>query len=245
MRFILITLLAFLLAGFSVEDARKANEAYENGEYEKAIELYKKAIDDDPENAKLFYNLASAQAKAGLSEEAIRTFEQFKNMTDDARRRAMADYDIGNILAESEKWDQALDHYKESLRYVGDDEDAKHNFELAKRKKNEQEQNQDENQQNQDQDQQQDQEQDEDQQQDQQDQQQNQNENQQQDPQNQQGQQNEQDQQNQQQQPQESQISKADAEKILKALEQKEKDLLKEFKKQKMKSSKNTNEKDW
>lgn len=249
MRFILITLVAFLLMGIAPEEARKANEAYNNGDYEKAIALFKKAIDADPDDPKLFYNLASAQAKAGQSEEAIRTFEQFKNMTDDAERRAMADYDIGNILAEAKQWDQALNYYKKSLRYMAGDEDAKHNYELAKRKKNEQ-QNQNQNQQNQDQNQdQQNQNQDQNQQ-DQQQQNQNQEQNQQQeqnqDQQNQQNQQNQQGQdQQQQQQSQQSKISQAEAEKILKALEQKEKDLLQEFKKQKMKSSKNTNEKDW
>ncbi len=40
-------------------------------------------------------------------------------------------------------------------------------------------------------------------------------------------------------------MSKAEAEKILKALEQKEKDLLKQFKKQKTESSNSKNEKDW
>lgn len=263
MKYILIPLLAFLLMGSSTEDARKANEAYDNGDYEEAIALFKKAIDAEPDNAKLLYNLASAQAKAGESEEAIRTFEQFKDRTDDAERRAMADYDIGNILAESEEWDQALDYYKKSLRYMDNDEDAKHNYELAQRKKGEKE-NEEENQQDQDQDQ--DQNQDQQEQQDQQDeqdqQQQNQDENQQQDQQNQdqdqnqdqqnqeqqdqnQDQQNQQDQQQQQQQSQQSKMSQAEADKILKALEQKEKDLLQEFKKQNMKSSKNTNEKDW
>ncbi len=255
MRFILVTLTAFLLMGFAPEEARKANEAYDNGEYERAIALFKKAIDAEPDNPKLFYNLASAQAKAGNSEEAIRTFEQFKNMTDDPERRAMANYDIGNILAEEKKWDQALDYYKRSLRYMAGDEDAKHNYELAQKKKNEQ-QEQDKNQQNQNQNQdqdQQDQQQQQNQDQDQQDQQdqqqqqnqqdQNQNQDQEQDQQNQQNQENQQDQQDQQQQ--QSKISQADAEKILRALEQKEKDLLQEFKKQKMKSSENTNEKDW
>lgn len=238
MRYLLITLLAFLLLGSSSKDTRKANEAYENGNYEKAIALYKKAIDAEPDNAKLFYNLASAQAKAGQSEEAIRTFEQFKSMTNDPERQAMADYDIGNIFAESQKWDQAVDRYKKALRYLTNDEDAKHNYELAKRKQEEQQQNQ--NQQNQQND---DQQQNQNQQNKNQDQQQ---QNQNQDQQQEQNQQNQQQQnQQQQQQPQRSKVSKAEAEKILKALEQKEKNLLKEFKKQKMESSRNTNEKDW
>ncbi|SMO32248.1 Tetratricopeptide repeat-containing protein [Fodinibius sediminis] len=237
----------------SIEDARKANEAYENGDYKKAITLFRKAIDDDPDNAKLFFNLASAQAKAGEQEAAIRTFEQFKSMTENPQRRAMADYNIGNILAKSKQWDQAVEYYKKSLRYLSNDEDAKHNFELAQRKKKEQQQkknNENKNNQNQKQQQQQQQQNKNQQNQKQQNQQQNQDQKQQQKQnsqdsqnQNQRGQQEQQNQQ--QQQPQQSKISKADAEKILKALEQKEKDLLKEFKKQKMKSSKNTNEKDW
>lgn len=236
MRHFLITVLAFLLLGASIEDARKANEAYNNGNYEKAISLYKKAIDANPENAKLYFNLASAQAKAGNSEEAIRTFERYKSMTDDPKEKAQANYNIGKIFSDIQQWDKAVDYYKQSLRYMADDPDAKHNFELAKKKEKEQQkqnqqqqnqnqqQNQDKNQQQQNPDQQQ---------------QNKQNENQQQN----QQQQNQQDQQQNQQQRQK--ISKSEAEKILRALEQKEKDLLKQFKKKKNESSDSKNEKDW
>lgn len=244
MRYILITILAFILMGASLEDARKANEAYNEGNYEEAIALYKKAIDEDPENAKLYYNLASAQAKAGNSEEAVRTFEQFKTMTDDEERRAMADYDIGNILAEQEQWDKAVEYYKKSLRYLSDDEDAKHNYELALKQQDQQGENQDQDQQ-QDQQNENDQQQQQDQNQQQENDQQNQENNSEQN-QDQQGQQDEQEQnQDQQPQPQQSQMTQAEAEQILKALEQKEKELMKEFKKQKVESTDNKNEKDW
>lgn len=238
MRYFLVTLLTLLLLGASLEDARKANEAYDNGNYEEAISLYKKAIDANPENAKLYFNLASAQAKAGKTQEAIRTFEQYKTMTNNPDERAKANYNIGKVLSDTKKWDKAVDYYKKSLRYMADDTDAKHNFELAKQKKKEQQkkkqqqqQNQQNNQQN-NQDQQQKQKQ-----------QQKQNQNQQ----NKQQQQNKQNQQQQkkkqQQRPQK--MTKAEAEKILEALGQKEKDLLKKFKKQKTESSKSENDKDW
>lgn len=241
MKKLLILLFGLFLAGASIEDARKANEAYRSGDYAKAIELYKKAIDENPENTKLYYNLGNALAKDGNAEEAIRYFEQFKALSEDSEQRAMADYNIGNIHAEMEKWDKAVNSYKNSLRYKSIDEDAKHNYELALKKNEEQQQNQQQQQNSQDQQNNQNQDQNQQQQQQQQDQKQDQQQNQQQ-----QQQQNDQQQQNQQQQqPKPNQISKAEAEKILKALEQKEKDLLKEFKKQKTESSNSTNEKDW
>src|SRR5699024_10065772 len=141
MKYLFIILLAAFLAGTSIEEARKANEAYEAGNYEEAITLYKKAIDEAPDNAKLYYNLASAQAKAGKAQEAIRAYEQFKSMSKDPKRQAMANYDIGNILAQAKKWDQAVDYYKKSLRHMPADSDAKHNYELAKKKSRDQKKN--------------------------------------------------------------------------------------------------------
>lgn len=242
MKKIVFSILVLFLIGASVEDARKANEAYRSGNYAEAVKLYKKAINEDPENPKLYYNLGNALAKEGNPEEAIRYFEQFKAMTNDPEQQAMADYNIGNIYTENQQWDKAVNSYKNALRYQSVDQDAKHNYELALKKNQEQQENQQQQQddQNQEQDQQQDQNQ-QNQQQQEQDQQQDQNQQQQQQDQ----QQDQQNQQNQQQQQQPNQISKAEAEKILKALEQKEKELLKEFKKQKTESSKSNNEKDW
>ncbi len=236
---VLLLLLALIFTAASLNDARKANEAYENGDYAKAEQLYKKAIDQNPENAKLYFNLGNTLVNQEKTDEALRVFEQFKTMTDDTQMQALADYNIGNIYTQNKKWDKALNAYKEALRYRAADEDAKHNYELAKQKKKQQQKKQ--NQQNQQNNQDQNQKQNQQNQQDQQNQKQNQQQNQNQSQQNDSGDQ----QQKQQQQPRPNKISKAQAEKILQALEQKEKDLLKEFKKKKTESSNSDNDKDW
>ena len=227
--------LCLFLLGAALDDARKANEAYRNGNYEEAIKLYKNAVESNPENPRLLFNLGNALAKAGQPEEALRYFEQFKSMTDDPRQKSMADYNMGKIFTDQQQWDKALEYYKNALRFRADDPDAKYNYELARKKQQEQQKQQQQNQNSQDQNQQQ----------------QNGQQKQDQDQQNRQQQQQpsdqnqDQSQQPKQQQPQTNQISQAEAEKILKALEQKEKELLKEFKKQKTEKTNNTNGKDW
>ena len=236
MRTISYIFICLFLVGAALDDARKANEAYHNGNYREAIDLYKKAIESNPDNARLLFNLGNALAKVGQPEEALRYYEQFKAMTDDPGQKSMADYNMGKIFTDQQKWDKALDYYKNALRFRADDPDAKYNYELA-RKKQQQQQNQQQQQQNQNS---QDQNQQQQNGQQKQEQQQNQQNQQQQNDQNQQ-----QSQQQRQQQMQSNQISQAEAEKILKALEQKEKELLKEFKKQKTEKPNRTNGKDW
>src|SRR5699024_3795111 len=82
MKLVLSFLIALFLVGSTIDTAREANEAYRKGNYEKAISLYKKAIDKTPENAKLYYNLGNALAKSGSAEEAIRYFNRYKQMVD-------------------------------------------------------------------------------------------------------------------------------------------------------------------
>lgn len=244
MKHLIIILIAVLLADPTPEVAREANEAYESGNFEKAVTLYQQAIEDNPDNAKLYYNLASAQAKAGNTEEAIRNYEQFKSMSENPERTAMANYDIGNIFVENEQWEQAVDYYKKSLRHISDDSDAKYNYELAQKKIREQKKKDEKrdkdkpNKQNKNKDKQ-----------DQKDKKKDQKK----DPEKKKDDKNQQNQQNKDQQKkkrkkqrsQQNKIGKKQAEKLLQALGQKEKELLKKFKKQKVKPADNKNEKDW
>lgn len=245
MRTFLIIILGFLLSASSLNDARKANEAYRNGDYETAVELYQKAIDQNPDDARLHFNLGSALAKLGESEQAAGAFETAKQLMDDPEQQAMADYNAGTMFSEQEMYDEAVEYYRNALRNNPSDPDAKHNYEMALRKQQEQEQQEQESDASEE-------EQDEEEQE--QDQQQNQNENEDEQDQEEEQNQNEQDQQqngspedeesDQQQLPQPDEITQQEAENILNALEQLERDIL-ENRNKEAEERRSSNEKDW
>lgn len=237
--------LSLVLFVMPLNDGKKANQAFEKGDYAQAEELYRKAISEKPEDSRLYFNLATTLAKQeGRTEEALQLFEQYKSMAETKEDRAKADYNIGKLMAEQQKWDQATKAFQQALMQDPSDVDAKHNFELSQQKQQQQQQQQDQQDQQDQQNQEQDQQQNEQQQQQDQNQQDQQDQNQQNQNQPQQDQQNQDQQQQQQQQQAQQQLSKQEAQKMLEALEKKEKDLLKNFKKKQTKP-KDKNGKDW
>jgi len=136
--------LLFLFASAN-GDAKKGNEAYEKGEYETAEKLYRTALEADPDNVDVYFNLANALAKQGKTEEAIQTFMEYRSLAESPEKKAIADYNIGSVLADGEKWKPAAQHFKNSLKLNPSDLDAKHNYERAvaeANNENEQEQEQ-------------------------------------------------------------------------------------------------------
>lgn len=146
------SLLLILFTAAAANDGRKANEAYENGNYEEAEELYLAAIEQEPDNARLYFNLGNARAKQGKVEEAIDSFMEFRLLAETPEEKALAEYNIGTLLAEGEKWKPAATHFKNALKLNPADMDAKHNFERALAEQEDQEdegEGEDQNQENQ------------------------------------------------------------------------------------------------
>lgn len=242
MRYLSLLILVLFLTGASTDDARKANEAFEDGNYEQAAELYRQAIEEDPDNARLHFNLASTLYKLGRTEEAMQSYDRFENLSDSPEEQSYASYNQGNILTEENKYKEAAEFYREALKKNPNDPDARHNYELALQRQQQQEEQQQQNQdsgQNQDQENQ-----------DQQEQQQgnndqNQDQNQDQQPPNNGQQQDQQEQEEQRQpQPQPTEMTPEEAQNILDALEQLERELLENMKKESSETQ-STNDKDW
>ena len=224
----------------------KGNSLYKDGKFGEAEMTYKEGQTEGADPFISGFNLGDALFKQERFEEAATAFQSLPNLTDDKEKKAAAFHNLGNSFIKAEKFQEGVDAYKQSLRNNPKDLETKYNLAYAKRMlQQEQEQQQQQQQQNQEQDKKDDQEQKQDQQQQKQDQKQDEEKKDDQQQQ-QQDQKDQQQEQQEQQQPKEGEISKEDAERMLDALNQDEKDIRDRLEKQKVKKGSKVNiEKDW
>lgn len=192
---------------------RKGNRAYKDSTYVNAEVNYRKAIDVNPKSAISMYNLGNTLMQQNKLQEAMEQFVAATKMEKDKGNLAQIYHNMGVIFQSGKDYAKAVEAYKESLRNNPKDNETRYNLALAQKMLKDQEQNQQNQDQNQDK-KEQEKEQDKDKQ-----------------DQKEQDQQN-QDQQQQPPQPQENQMSKENAEQLLKSVMQDEKDVQDKVKKQ-------------
>ena len=210
---ILLLTLCSLTAFAQKGDLRKGNRQFRRGEFPKADISYRKALMQDSTSVAVTYNLANTLYREKDMENARRLLDGAKEAAGAEAFASDYYYNLGDVAIAQQDWQAAVDALKQSLLLCPDDVKAKENYIYARNKLMEQQQNQDQqgdgqDNQNQDQDQNQDQ-------QDQQNQDQNQDQNQNQD---------QQDQNQGQGQQGEAQISPQQAQQMLQAIQQKEKE---------------------
>ena len=238
--FIMMLLLAGVpaLAQPDRHDVRRGNRSFAKGQWSAADISYRKALMADSTSVAANYNLASVQYRQEDYQGAAQSLQRIQQTAPSTEHGADYYYNVGDVALQAKDYKTAVEAFMQSLLRNPGDLDAKENFIYAKKMLENQQQNQDQNQQDQNQDQQ-DQNQDQQQQQDQnQDQQQDQDQNKDQQDQQQDQQQNQQDQQQdqqQEQQPQEArgELSPQQAQQILQAMQDQEKQTQDKVKKEK------------
>lgn len=218
---------------------KEGNELYNEKRYADAEICYSKALEIDPNSSVAQFNLAASLLKnsgnadpndqQGPMAKATQMLQNLTRTSDNASVIEKSFYNLGNIAFNQQQYGESIEHYKNVLRRNPDNDKARENLRLAQLKQQEQQNNQDQQQDQQQQQQQQ------------------QNQNQQQN-QDQQNQQQNQDKQQQQQNQQQQQMSDANAEKILKAMENEEAATRRKIEAQKAKeqnSQRRTTEKPW
>ena len=127
--------LALLLGGCATE-TYKANEAgreaLKGGDSALAIEKFLEVQVDRPDDPAVALNLAAAYAAAGRNEEAIRSARRaLESNNPEVRNRAYNS--IGHHQFALTRLPESLDAFRRALLEDGDDEDARHDFEVVLR----------------------------------------------------------------------------------------------------------------
>lgn len=197
---------------------REGNKSFDNKKYSDAEVSYKKSLNKNQKSYEGNFNLGDAYYKQGKYDEAAKQFDLLRSQKKDKSSDAASLHNLGNTLLQSQKYQESIEAFKQALKLNPKDEDTRYNLAYAQAMLKQQQQQQ-QQQQNQDKNK------------DKKDQKQQQN------------QQQKQDKQQQKQQEQKKEISKEDAERILQALNNDEKD--KHKKKAKVGVARVSVEKDW
>ena len=224
---------------------RDGVRAYGDGEFEEAEVQFRKAENINQELYEAEFNTGAALYGQEKYEATVKQYESLLDQTDDPGKTAQIWHNIGNSLLEAQQYGPSIEAYKNSLRKNPSDEDTRYNLAYAKQKlEEEQQENQDSDQDQQKQDRDQDKENDQ-QEQDQEQDKENDQQEQEQEQEQENDQQEQEQEQEQEQQPVPREISKEDAERMLKAIQQQEKDVKEKVDKKKAAAAKVKTEKDW
>ena len=196
---------------------RSGNKLYNDSLFIKAEVDYRKALELNPKSTDAMFNLGNTLLMQQKAKEAMEQYESVSKIEKDKEKLAQIYHNMGVILQSSKQLPQCIEAYKESLRNNPKDDETRYNLALAQKQLKDQQQNQqNQDQQQQQQEQQQKQEEKQDQNKDQQD----------------QKDQQQQDQQQQQQQQNKNEMSKENAQQLLNAVMQDEKNVQDKVKKQ-------------
>ena len=249
-----LILLTCIIAGSGIAYAQstrstvnKGVELYKKDKYVDSEVEFKKALEKSPDNFQANFNIGDSYYKEGKYEDALKSYASALAKTKNPELKSKAYHNIGNALLQSKKIKESIGAYADALKLNPNDDSTKYNLSYAlnllknqdknkkqqnkndknnknnKNDKNKQNQNNQQNNKNKDQNKQ----------------------NQQQNQQQNQDQQNKQNQskQDQMKQPDQNKITKAQAQAILNALNNDEKDLQKKLRK--MKGTPIKTDKDW
>ncbi len=143
--FLIITLSLTIPVVFSQQenaDIRRGVREYKAENYQEAELNFRKALEANPQSEKALYNLASALYKQGRYEEAANILEGLVHKDIPESKKADVFHNLGNSNVGAQQIQDAIEAYKNALRIRPEDNDTRHNLAYAQRLLQEQEQQQ-------------------------------------------------------------------------------------------------------
>lgn len=131
--FILLMIASVAFAQNDRDYIRSGNRLYRNKSFDKAEVEYRKAVSANAENPQAVYNLGCSMMMQQKDSVAIQYFERASKLETNKLRRAKSNHNIGVILQNHKMYDKAIEAYKQALRDNPNDGETRYNLALCKK----------------------------------------------------------------------------------------------------------------
>ena len=124
---------------------RQGNKQFRSGDYANAEVSYRKAIEKNAKNPQAAFNLGNALMAQKKDSAAVEQFEGAARLETNPLRKAQAYHNMGVICQTHKMYGEAIEAYKNALRLNPKDDETRYNLVLCKhqkQKQNQQQQNQ-------------------------------------------------------------------------------------------------------
>src|SRR5687767_4683578 len=110
---------------------RDGNKLYRQGQYDKALPEYQKAIQKNPKNTIAQYNLGNARFRTSNFTDAEKSFDDAIAASNDNKFKEKSFYNKGVALSKQQKLLESIQAWKSALKLDPADEDARFNLQKA------------------------------------------------------------------------------------------------------------------
>lgn len=132
---IMVTLLVATLTATAQKEERKAiregNSQYKDQKFSEAEIAYRKALDVNSKSPEAMFNLGDALYRQGKYQQAAEQFAMTGELTPDRAKKAQAYHNLGNAMLKSRDYQKSIEAYKQALRMNPKDDDTRFNLALA------------------------------------------------------------------------------------------------------------------
>ncbi|MDO5129254.1 MAG: VWA domain-containing protein [Prevotellaceae bacterium] len=124
---------------------REGNRLFRSGKHADSEVSYRKAMEKNPRNPQAAYNLGNALFAQKKDSAAVVAYQSGVQLETSAKRKAMGYHNMGVVCQSHKMFSEAIEAYKNALRLNPKDDETRYNLELCKKqqKKQQDKKNQD------------------------------------------------------------------------------------------------------
>ena len=109
----------------------KGVDLYKEKKYVDSEVEFKKGLEKSPKNFQANFNLGDSYYKQGKYQEALKAYSSALSKTDNKKLKSLTYHNIGNSLLKSKKFKESIGAYINSLKLNPDDQATKYNLSYA------------------------------------------------------------------------------------------------------------------